>query len=435
MVITAFEPDREIAWTIEGTIRPPLQHVYGYRMEPADGGTLVTSYCDWSNLREDYRPFLTFPIVPESALKGTLGHPRPHGAPAGTRRVRAGRRLISADVSAPARSRTLRDAVGLGLAVGFYGIAFGAASDAAGLDVWQTMTLSALMFSGASQFALVGVIGAGGSAPAAIGSALLLGTRNTVYGVRMAPLLAPRTLLGRAGAAHWVIDETTAMAVAAPDRELGRLAFWATGATIYLGWNAMTLVGALGASGARRHGRGGAGRRRPGRVPRPAVAAADGGGLGRTGGAAAGGARGSGGRAGADAVRAGGRAGHRRGRRRGAGRPAAGPRSGRHERRHAVDGGRRRLHRDCYLLKLAGISVPAAWVEQPWVARIVDFVPAALLAALVAVQGLTTEDRIVVDGRLAGLAVAALALALRAPFIVVIALAGATGAGVHLLTG
>ena len=88
-----------------------------------------------------------------------------------------------------------------------------------------------------------------------------------------------------------------------------------------------------------------------------------------------------------------------------------------------------------YLLKLAGLSVPAAWVEQPWVARIVDFVPAALLAALVAVQGLTSEDRIVVDGRLAGLAVAALALALRAPFIVVIALAGATGAGVHLLTG
>jgi branched-subunit amino acid transport protein len=89
----------------------------------------------------------------------------------------------------------------------------------------------------------------------------------------------------------------------------------------------------------------------------------------------------------------------------------------------------------CYLLKLAGMSVPAAWVEQPWVARIVDFVPAALLAALVAVQGLTTDDRIVIDGRLAGLAVAALALALRAPFIVVIALAGATGAGVHLLTG
>ncbi|CCG01926.1 AzlC family ABC transporter permease [Blastococcus saxobsidens] len=149
----------------------------------------------------------------------------------------------------PDRSETLRDAVGLGLAVGLYGIAFGAAADAAGLDVWQAMTLSALMFTGASQFALVGVLGAGGSAPAAVGSALLLGVRNTVYGVRMAPLLAPRGPLRRGGAAHWVIDETTAMAVAAPDRELGRLAFWATGATIYLGWNAMTLVGVLGASG------------------------------------------------------------------------------------------------------------------------------------------------------------------------------------------
>ncbi|MGY1985480.1 AzlD domain-containing protein [Blastococcus sp. SYSU DS0669] len=89
----------------------------------------------------------------------------------------------------------------------------------------------------------------------------------------------------------------------------------------------------------------------------------------------------------------------------------------------------------CYLLKLAGLSVPAAWVEQPWVARVVDFVPAALLAALVVVQGLTSGDQIVVDGRLAGLVVAALALALRAPFIVVLLLAGAAGAGVHLLTG
>jgi branched-subunit amino acid transport protein len=89
----------------------------------------------------------------------------------------------------------------------------------------------------------------------------------------------------------------------------------------------------------------------------------------------------------------------------------------------------------CYLLKLAGLSVPARWVEQPYVARIVDFVPAALLAALVAVQTVTSGDRLVVDGRLAGVAVAALALALRAPFIVVIVLAGATGAGVHLLAG
>ena len=89
----------------------------------------------------------------------------------------------------------------------------------------------------------------------------------------------------------------------------------------------------------------------------------------------------------------------------------------------------------CYLLKLAGLSVPAAWVQQPWVARIVDFVPAALLAALVAVQGLTSGNDLVIDGRLAGLVVAAGALALRAPFIVVLVLAGAAGALAHVLTG
>ena len=89
----------------------------------------------------------------------------------------------------------------------------------------------------------------------------------------------------------------------------------------------------------------------------------------------------------------------------------------------------------CYLLKLAGLSVPAAWVEHPWVTRVVEFVPAALLAALVAVQAASSGPDLVVDGRLAGLAVAALALALRAPFIVVLVLAGATGALVHVLTG
>jgi branched-subunit amino acid transport protein len=88
----------------------------------------------------------------------------------------------------------------------------------------------------------------------------------------------------------------------------------------------------------------------------------------------------------------------------------------------------------CYLLKLAGLSVPAAWVEQPWVSRVVDFVPAALLAALVAVQAATSDGALVVDGRLVGLAVAAVALALRAPFIVVLLLAGAAGALVHVLT-
>jgi len=154
-----------------------------------------------------------------------------------------------AEVSSPERSATVRDALGLGLAVGLYGAAFGAAADAAGLNVWQAMSLSALMFTGASQFAMVGVLGAGGSALAAVGSALLLGTRNTVYGVRLVPLLQPRGLVRRVGTAHWVIDETTAMSLAAPNPVLGKLAFLVTGASIYLMWNAMTVVGALGAAG------------------------------------------------------------------------------------------------------------------------------------------------------------------------------------------
>jgi len=71
--ITAFEPDREIAWTVEGVMKPPLGHVYGYALEPTDGGTLVTSYYDWSNIDEAYRGADIFPIIPESALRATLG--------------------------------------------------------------------------------------------------------------------------------------------------------------------------------------------------------------------------------------------------------------------------------------------------------------------------------------------------------------------------
>ena len=151
-------------------------------------------------------------------------------------------------MSASTRSTVLRDAIGLGLAVGLYGAAFGAAADAAGLNVWQAATMSLLMFTGASQFALVGVLGAGGGPVAAVGSALLLGTRNTVYGVRLVPLLKPTGVLRRLGTAHWVIDETTALSIAAPDRALARVAFFAGGASIFLTWNAMTVVGALGAA-------------------------------------------------------------------------------------------------------------------------------------------------------------------------------------------
>ena len=151
-------------------------------------------------------------------------------------------------MTSAARSATLRDAIGLGVAVGLYGVAFGAAADAAGLTPWRAMAMSLLMFTGASQFALVGVIGAGGGAFAAVGSALLLGTRNTVYAVRLVPLLRPRGVVRRLGTAHWVLDETTALAIAAPDRGLARLAFLAGGGTIFIVWNLSTVVGSLGAA-------------------------------------------------------------------------------------------------------------------------------------------------------------------------------------------
>ena len=72
VVIEAFEPDREVAWSIQGVIKPPIGHVYGYRLEPLDdGSTRVTSYYDWSDAREEWQH--VFPVISESALRGTLG--------------------------------------------------------------------------------------------------------------------------------------------------------------------------------------------------------------------------------------------------------------------------------------------------------------------------------------------------------------------------
>ncbi len=71
--ITTFVPDREIAWTIEGQIKPQIGHVYGYRLEPTDDTTLVTSYYDWSNIDDAWKEAAIFPIIPESALRATLG--------------------------------------------------------------------------------------------------------------------------------------------------------------------------------------------------------------------------------------------------------------------------------------------------------------------------------------------------------------------------
>jgi hypothetical protein len=73
VTIRTYEPEREIAWTVSGLIRPPIGHVYGYRLEPADGGTLVTSYYDWSDIHPDWRAAGIFPVISEGALRATLG--------------------------------------------------------------------------------------------------------------------------------------------------------------------------------------------------------------------------------------------------------------------------------------------------------------------------------------------------------------------------
>ncbi|MGH3371357.1 MAG: AzlC family ABC transporter permease, partial [Nocardioidaceae bacterium] len=141
-------------------------------------------------------------------------------------------------------STIVRDAIAVGVATGAYGISFGAVSVAAGLSVAQACALSLLVFTGASQFALVGVVAAGGSPLSGAVTGLLLGTRNTLYGLRMAPLLR-WSGWRRAGAAHLLIDESTAMAVNRTSSSEARLGFLSTGLAVFLLWNLATLGGAL----------------------------------------------------------------------------------------------------------------------------------------------------------------------------------------------
>jgi predicted branched-subunit amino acid permease len=147
-------------------------------------------------------------------------------------------------VDSTTRRGLIRDALGIGIATGAYALSFGAISTASGLSVLQTCALSVLMFTGASQFALVGVVGAGGSVWAGAATAALLGSRNALYGMRLSSIL-DRSRWTRAAAAHFVIDETTAMAIARESVAESRFAFWATGAAVFTLWNLGTLIGAL----------------------------------------------------------------------------------------------------------------------------------------------------------------------------------------------
>jgi predicted branched-subunit amino acid permease len=151
---------------------------------------------------------------------------------------------------AATRNRLSRTALSIAVASGAYGLSFGALSVAAGLSVLQTCAMSVLVFTGGSQFALIGVLGGGGSAVSGTASAVLLGGRNMVYGVRLAPLLRLRGLR-RAVGAQLVIDESTAVALtgeaAGPElgTRAGRFGFWATGLALFTVWNAATLIGAV----------------------------------------------------------------------------------------------------------------------------------------------------------------------------------------------
>jgi len=143
---------------------------------------------------------------------------------------------------------TLRDSLSVSITVGAYGVAFGAAAVANGFTVLQSCLLSLLTFSGASQFAVVGVLGAGGTALSGIATASLLGIRNALYGVIMAPRLKVKGFK-RIVAAQVTIDESTGVALGQEVRssEAMRQGFWLTGIGVFIFWNLFTVAGALGA--------------------------------------------------------------------------------------------------------------------------------------------------------------------------------------------
>jgi len=142
------------------------------------------------------------------------------------------------------RREVIRQCLSVGIATGAYGISFGALSVAAGLSLWQTIALSALLFSGASQFAVVGIVAAGGAGAAAVATSSLLGLRNGLYGLQMSRLLKVRGLR-KVPAAHLTIDESTAVAIAQPEPAAQRLGFWGTGLSVFVLWNLSTLLGAM----------------------------------------------------------------------------------------------------------------------------------------------------------------------------------------------
>ncbi|MDN5811848.1 MAG: AzlC family ABC transporter permease [Micrococcaceae bacterium] len=142
------------------------------------------------------------------------------------------------------QSPAVKTGLSIAVATGLYGISFGALAVASGLGFWQTVALSALMFTGGSQFAFIGVVAGGGAGSAAFGAATLLGIRNIIYGMQMNSMARP-TGWRKAAAAHVTIDESTATAVVQEDLREVRRGFWTAGLGIFILWNLFTVAGAL----------------------------------------------------------------------------------------------------------------------------------------------------------------------------------------------
>lgn len=149
------------------------------------------------------------------------------------------------------RSEIIRNALSIGIAVATYGISFGALGTTTGLSVAQTCALSILMFTGGSQFAVVSTLASGGTGFSAAMAAILLGTRNTAYSMRMTPIHKAKGLK-KLLASHLTIDESTAMGLAQDEKSFNgnasRLAFWSTGLSVFVLWNSATFIGAIAAT-------------------------------------------------------------------------------------------------------------------------------------------------------------------------------------------
>ena len=267
-----------------------------------------------------------------------------------------------------------------------------------------------MMFSGGSQFALIGVLGGGGAAVSGSASAVLLGARNALYGARLAPLLGLRGIRRLVGA-HLVVDESTAVALSyePQGKRAARLGFWATGLAIFVLWNLSTLIGAVlgnALGDPRDYGLDAAAPAAflallaPRLTDRPAWMTA-------LAGAAVAVAAVPLVPAGVPVLIA-------------ALVPVFAVLARRTRTRLMTWAAILLSALACYLLKLAGLSVPTRWLEVPVVQRIAALLPIALLAGLAAVQAVATGTHLVLDARLAGVAAAVVALLLRAPFLVVV---------------